>query len=261
MGTNRRKRDSITYVSRNGGEWLRTRDLRDAVAKVEGLLDRLTTFRRWQAAELAIDLPSSPAVDALHAQIEPFQPRPRCSRAALAARGIEADDVLGDALVRFGPAYLVRWRTDGADGRGARYRLAWERAECPTPDDWIAYVAGRRRMMFDGHPRAALTLASPVVRWADPTTGAPLPFQDADLYPPRADAAPGCYVRVRLALPECSMVLDGRLPFERADDRFVAYYDRITDALGHPLPPRHFRATLANRHGTGTYERRLPFAR
>ena len=267
-----KKRDSISYASQDGGEWLRTRSVREALAKVGALLERLTTFRRWPHAELAVEVAPGPALDALHDELERgpselglAERRARTfDAAALAARGVALDPLAGDALARFGPARIHPWGASTGPGvadRRPRYRLRWQRARCPTPDDWVAYADAHRRMMLDGCVRVSVVLDSRWVQWTDPATGALLPFQDPVYYPPLANAAHGCHVRVLLFLPACKMILDGRLPFERADAAFLAYYDRIADALGHPLPAKRFRAVRSNQRGTGTYERKLPFAR
>lgn len=258
-----KKRDSIAYTSPYGGEWLKTRDVRKQHAKALGLLTRLTTHEAWATATLEIQLPQSEALH--HACITHFRDDDRHvryqphDRAALEERGVPIDDVAAAALARFGPACVRSWCA-GPDElwRLHHYQLFWQQERCPTPADWLAFVEDHQAEKGDIRHRVELSLTSEFVQWLDPATGQLLPFQEPSHYPPFTSSPSGCRVLVVLNLPAGTMLLDGRLPFERADEAFVAYYRELTAALGHALSPKNFRARLSNQDGTATYDRKLP---
>lgn len=259
-----RKRDAISYSSPYGGEWLKTRDVRKQHDKVLSLLTTLTTHAAWATARLEVRLPQSEAlhrayVDHLRHVGDPIRPTPR-GRADLEAIGVPLDATAAATLDRFGPARVREW-AGSLDDRWQlhHYLLEWEQERCATPADWFAHVEGHQAAKdSEGDPLVRLVLVSELVRWIDPATRAPLPFQEAEHYPPVHGAGGDCRVHAVLVLPRGTLLLSGRLPFERVDDAFLAYYREITAALGHPLSPKNFRAQLSSKDGTSTYDRKLP---
>lgn len=259
--SSKKKRDSIRYGSPNGGEWLKTRDVRKALDKVTRFLTRLTTFEQWADAELDCQLDTTEALslayDAHVPQHDIIERARTHDRAAFAARGIALDERASEMLDRFGPARIWRW-SSGSRWRSHAFQLEWKRESCATPTDWLDYVVEHQAEKSAYRPRVELRLFSGFLTWIAPATRAPLPLQDPAHYPPFAGTPSGCRVSCHAILPGNTLLLDGRLPFESVDDAFLAYDRAITDALGHALSPKNFRAYLSNADGTNAYERKLP---
>ncbi|MBZ0234575.1 MAG: hypothetical protein K8M05_19745 [Deltaproteobacteria bacterium] len=159
-------RDSIWYESQLGGEWMKTRDVRDAVQRIERLLS-LTTFTTWDEAELAIHAEPSLVLEQLHEYIEhgrrdlsmPERRAQTFDRAALADRGVEPDPILGQAIDAFGAPCFRRWASSETGGWSrSRFLYWWTREHLALPEDWLDFCEAHRSVLLHDRARVTLTL-------------------------------------------------------------------------------------------------------
>jgi hypothetical protein len=256
-------RDSIWYETRGAGEWLKTREPEEAMAKIRRLLE-LTTFSGWKEVRLEVHVPTSAAMAQLYdylqkpkGKVDLYRWREQAlDHATLAAHQVEVDELFAEGLRRFGGARLRLWSSmHDRDWREHRYLFWWD-ATRELPAEWFSFCCRHRAAMMNERPRAALTLRVDELAWIDPATGVPLPYQGDEHYPSR-DNAPSwpTYSSLTVHLPQCRMTLDARLPFDCDGAELREFRRQFRDAVGYELETKRLRVLLVNDEGTGAYTR------
>lgn len=229
-------------------------------------LRAFTSFSGWDEVTLRVFTPTrTPATEALYSYLrQPPEGVDRWTHAeqtfdreALRARGVELDEVGEAALAAFGP---TQFTSSSSSREGHWCALTWVARGALAAPEWLAFCgqhAGRKVHFFD---QVEVSPRVNRLELLDPVTRAPLPFQSATCYPPwRAGDSYrlGCEAAAHLWLPRRDLSLYLRMPFEEADRSFAGYIEQLDAALGQPLSRKHWYAVLANKAGTGQYERKL----
>lgn len=245
---------------------LKVKQVDAAHDRAVAFLQAFTPFAGWDEVTLRVRPPRrSPAQDALIAELE--HPPPGADRwrhreqrfdlAALTARGVELDNVGVAALAQLGPSEFTSCERMS---NSAWCALTWVVKASDVPAPWLALCvahAGRTVETFD---QVSVTATTNPLALLAPTTRAPLPFQHESHYPPwragHTDRIP-CAAHAYLFLPRRQLVFGARFPFETDDHEFRTYVAALEAALGQPLSRKRWYRVLANKAGTGQYERKL----
>lgn len=114
---------------------------------------------------------------------------------------------------------------------------------------------------FDsGERKAVMRLHHFPLVFTRPHTGEVLPFQESEHYPPNSAVSQLLFTlepKHKNIAP--SMSLTACLPFEQADDEFLAYYEAMCSALSYTLPKTRFRLASPNKRGDAEVYRKLKF--
>lgn len=258
-----RPRDLILFL---GSFKLKSKQLAAAHDRAAAFLRAFTPFAGWDEATLRVHTPTR--TRATEALLEYVRRAPdgvdrrahheqTFDREALRARRIDLDEVGEAALATFGPAQFTSM---AASEQGHWCALTWMVRGALPPPEWLAFCAEHAGRKLDSFDVVEVVTSVHRLELLDPQTRAPLPFQSETCYPPLRTGDTyrlGCEASAHLRLPRREVSLTLRLPFEEPDGAFADYVEQLDAALGQPLSRKHWYSVLANKGGTGQYERKL----